>query len=72
MYSRDTFSLLYFGINLMVLRGFPGGLVVKTPSANAGDAGDSGSISGLGRYPGGGNVNPRQYFCLDNPTNGGA
>ena len=30
-------------------RGFPGGLVVKNPPANAGD---SGSIPGLGRSPG--------------------
>ena len=29
------------------MRGFPGGSVVKNPPANAGDAGDSGSISGL-------------------------
>jgi len=69
---QETHSLLYFGINLMVVRGFPGGLVVKIPSANAGDAGDSGSISGLGRSPGGRNGNPLQYFCLDNPTNRGA
>ena len=31
--------------------GFPGGTVVKNPPANAGDAGDTGSIPGLGRYP---------------------
>ena len=68
MYSRDTFSLLYFGINLMVLRGFPGGLVVKIPSANARDAGDSASISGLGRSPGGGNGNPLQFSLLENFT----
>ena len=35
--------------------GFPGGLVVKNPPANAGDVG---SIPGLGRSPGGGNGNP--------------
>ena len=35
--------------------GFPGGLVVKHPPANAGDVG---SIPGLGRSPGGGNGNP--------------
>ena len=27
--------------------GFPGGSVVKNPSANSGDAGDAGSIPGL-------------------------
>ena len=30
--------------------GFSGGLVVKNPSANAGDARDVGSIPGLGRF----------------------
>ena len=31
-----------------------------------------GSISGLGRSPGGGNGNPLQYSCLENPLEGGA
>ena len=42
-------------------------LVVKNPPANAGDMRDMGSIPGLGRCPGGGNGNPFQYFCLENP-----
>ena len=29
--------------------------------------GDLGLISGLGRSPGGGNGNPLQYSCLENP-----
>ena len=41
-------------------------------SANAGDAGDLGSIPGLGRSPGEGNGNPLQYFCLQNPMDRGA
>ena len=44
--------------------GFPGGSVVRNPPANAADAG---LISGLGRSPGGGNDNPLQYSCLENP-----
>ena len=44
---------------------FPGGSVVKNPSANAGDAGDMDSIPGSGRYPRGGNGNPFQYSCLE-------
>ena len=52
--------------------GFPGGSVVKTPPANAGDARDVGSIPGLGRSLGGGNGYPLQYFCLDNPMDRGA
>ena len=41
--------------------------MVKNPHANAGDIGDMGLISGLGRSPGGGHVNPLQYSCLENP-----
>ena len=43
--------------------------VVKNPSANAGDAA---LIPGSGRSPGEGNGNPLQYFCLENPRDGGA
>ena len=46
--------------------GFPRGSVVKNLPDNAEDAGDEGSVSGLGRSPGGGNVNPLQYSCLEN------
>ena len=35
-------------------------------------AGDLGSIPGLGRFPGGGNGNPLQYSCLENPMDGEA
>ena len=31
------------------------------------NAGDLGSIPGLGRSPGGGHGNPLQYSCLENP-----
>ena len=47
-------------------------LVVKNPPANAGDARDKGSISGLGRSPGVGNGNPLQYSSLENPMDRGA
>ena len=46
--------------------GFPCGSVVKNPPANAGDAGDMGSIPALGRSPGEGNGNPLQYSCWEN------
>ena len=42
-------------------------LVVKSPPANAGDIEDVGSVPGWGRSPGGGNSNPLQYSCLENP-----
>ena len=40
--------------------------MVKNLPANAGDAGDVGSIPGSGRSPGGGNGNPHQNSCLEN------
>ena len=43
--------------------------VVKDPPANAGDAG---SIPGLGRFPGVGNANPLWYSCLENSMDRGA
>ena len=36
------------------------------------NAGDMGSIPGLGRAPGEGNGNPLQYSFLENPTDRGA
>ena len=44
-------------------------LVVKNPSASAGDAS---SIPGSGRSPGGGNGTPLQYSCLENSMDRGA
>ena len=39
----------------------------KAPTCNAGDTGDLGSIPGLGSSFRGGNSNPLQYSCLENP-----
>ena len=36
------------------------------------NAGDSGSVLGLGRSPGEGNGNPLKYSCLANPMGRGA
>jgi len=58
--------------NWTELKGFPGGAVVKNPTASAGDAGGTGLIPGLGRSSGEGNGNPLQYSCLENPIDGGA
>ena len=46
--------------------------LVKNLPSNAGDARDAGSISGSGRSPGGGNDNPLQHSCLENPMDSGA
>ena len=49
--------------------GFP---VVSVSKESACNAGDPGSIPGLGRSPGVGNSNPLHYSCLENPTDRGA
>ena len=52
--------------------GFPRGAVVNNLPANAGDAGDVGSIPGSERSPEVGNGNPLQYSCLENSMDRGA
>ena len=42
--------------------------MLKNLPANAGDVG---SVPGLGRSPGEGNGNPLQYTCLENPMDRG-
>ena len=54
------------------IQGFPGGTVVKNLPANSGDARNLGLIPGSRRFPGGGNGNPLQYSCLENPRERGA
>ena len=49
--------------------GFPGGSDGKESACNAGDLG---SIPGLGRSSGEGNGYPLQHSCLENCMNGGA
>ena len=49
--------------------GFPGGTDDKETAWNAGKLG---STPGLGRSPGGGQGNPLQCSCLENPMDGGA
>ena len=48
----------------MILWWFPCSSVSKEFACNAGDLG---SIPGLGSSPGEGNDNPLQYSCLENP-----
>ena len=49
--------------------GFPGGAVVKNPPTNAGEPG---FYPRWGRSPGGGDGEPLQSSCLENPVDGGA
>ena len=47
--------------------GFPQGSAVKNPPVmQETEAGDAGSVSGLGRSPGDGNGSPLAYPCLEN------
>ena len=45
--------------------------MVKDLSVSAGDKRDVGSISGSGRFPGGGHGNPLQYACPEKPMDRG-
>ena len=53
----------------MYIYDFPGGSDGKASAYNAGDLG---SVPGLGRSPGEGHGNPLQYSCLENPMDRGA
>ena len=55
--------------NLSVVPGFPDGSDGKVSACNVGDLC---SIPESGRSPGGGNGNPLQYLCLENPMDRGA
>ena len=52
--------------------GLPPRLSDKESTCNAGVTGDTGSIPGSGRSPGGEHGNPFQCSCLENPMDGGA
>ena len=62
LYANCCSVLLHFSRLYQVV------LVVKNPSASAGD---TGSIHGLGRSPGGGKSYLLQYSCLERPMDRG-
>ena len=64
--NRQKSARVHTEVQHMV-KGFPGGTVIKNPAASAGDAGDTGSIPGLERSPGGVNDNLLQYFAWRRP-----
>ena len=65
---RDYRVALFLSSSMRVT-GFPGSSAGKESACNAGDLG---SIPGLGRSPGEGHGNPLQYSCLENPMDRGA
>ena len=64
-----SFTLPLLNARVSKDRGFPGGSDGKASAYNAGDLG---SIPGLGRSPREETGNPLQYSCLENPMDGGA
>ena len=67
-----TLPLVNYSICLSVFGVLPQWLSGKESACNAEDTGDIGLIPGSGRSPGGGNDNPLQCSCLENPMDGGA
>ena len=70
-FTIATKRIKYLGINLLKetkVMGFPHSSVGKSSACNAGDPG---SIPGLGRSPGEENGSPLQYSCLENPMDKG-
>ena len=56
-------------MELDIRKDFPGG---SDDKASVYSEGDPGSIPGSGRSPGEGNGTQLQYYCLENPMDGGA
>ena len=69
--SNDSL-LLSSCYHVTCIVGLPRWLSNKESACNAGDTGEAGSVSGLGRSPGGGNGNPLEYSALKNSTDRGA
>ena len=68
----DFFFYMYITLNTLNTKhtlGFPDSSVGKESTCNAGDPG---SITGLGGSPGEGNGNPLQYSCLEKLMDRGA
>ena len=64
-----NFLCVVFSVSESFPQDFSDDAEVKNPSASTGEAG---SMSELGRSPGGGNGNPLQWFYLGSPMDGGA
>ena len=69
VFSPNSLPVLFYLLAGFMGRASPGGSEGKESTCNAGDAG---SIPGSGRPPGGGNGNPLQDSCLENPVGRGA
>ena len=63
--SLSTLIAFKFSVRFRKDLGLPWWLRCKESASNAGDLG---SVPGLGRSPEEGNGNPLQYYCLENST----
>ena len=68
----DNWMTEHTAYMLLLLGASQAALVVKNLPAYAGDVRDVWWIPGSRRSPGGGNGNPLQYFCLENPMDKGS
>ena len=70
-HTKAVWVLMYFvkGLSYTLAEdaGLPQWLSGKESACNAGDIRAVGWIPGSGRSPGGGNGNPLQYSCQENP-----
>ena len=71
LYSRFL-SFICFKFSNVYVWGLPQWVSSKESVCIAGDTGDIGLIPGWGRLLGGGNGNPLQYSCVENPLDRGA
>ena len=63
---------MFISMSVTLSNRLPRSLSDKESACQCKNAGDAGSVPGLGRSPGGGNGNPLQYSCLENPMDRGA
>ena len=68
--QKIVMNVKYFTV-LKNYKGFSGGASGKEPTCRCRGC-KTGLIPGSGRAPGGGNDNPLQYSCLENPMDRGA
>ena len=63
--------VFFFFFGSIIALGLPSWFSGKESACSAGASGDVGSVRGSRKSPGGGNGNPLQYSCLDNPMDRG-
>ena len=70
--TKESLATFYYPQPLLCWDGQTTRVKKLAANVSAFNAGDPGTISGLGRSPGEGNGNPLQYSCLENSMDRGA